>query len=94
MATYIMFGNYSAEALNGMNKKRTDSVTKLVKKLGGKVVSMYALLGKTDLVFIVNFPNTAGAMKASVAIAKLTGISFSTAPAVTVKEFDDLMTGL
>jgi uncharacterized protein with GYD domain len=94
MATYFMFGNYSAAALKGMSKKRTDIVTKLIKKLGGEVVSMYALLGKTDLVFIVKFPNTAGAMKASVAIAKATGISFTTAPAVSVKEFDDLTAGL
>jgi uncharacterized protein with GYD domain len=89
-----MFGNYSAEAFKGMSKKRTDAVTKLVKKLGGEVVSMYALLGKTDLLFIVNFPNTAGALKASVALAKLTGIAFTTAPAVTVKEFDNLIAGL
>ena len=94
MATFFMFGSYSAEALKGMSKKRTDAVTKLVKKQGGEVVSMYALLGKTDLVFIVKFPDTAGAMKASVAIAKITGISFTTAPAVTVKEFDELQAGL
>jgi hypothetical protein len=33
-------------------------------------------------------------MKASVAITKLTGISFSTMPAVTVQDFDRLMSGI
>jgi hypothetical protein len=33
------------------------------------------------------------AMKASVELTKLLGISFTTAPAVTVEEFDELIEG-
>jgi uncharacterized protein with GYD domain len=52
---------------------------------------MFATLGVTDLVFVLSFPSTNDAIKASVALSKMTGIAFSTAPAVPVAEFDKLM---
>ena len=91
MATYMMFGKYSQKALGGIGADRTDKAEKIIKKAGGKIISMYALLGVEDLVLIVDLPDTKAAMKVSVAISKLTGIGFSTAPAVPVKEFDKLV---
>jgi uncharacterized protein with GYD domain len=55
---------------------------------------MYATLGRHDLVFVVDFPGTEEAMKASVALGRMSGIAFSTAPAVTVEKFDELMEDL
>lgn len=60
-------------------------------KIWGQVKGMYALLGEKDLVFIVTLPGTKEAMKASVSLSKLTGISFTTSPAVTVDEFDKIL---
>ena len=91
MATFLMFGKYSPQALDRMSAERTASAVDLIKKFGGEVQSMYATLGVNDLVFVVSFPSTEDAMKASVALSKMTGIAFSTAPAVTVAEFDKLM---
>ena len=92
MATFFMFGRYaSAEALKGMSQKRTKEAENLVKKFGGKVELIYALLGEEDLVIISAFPGIENAMKASVALTKTTGISFTTVPAVPVEEFDKLM---
>ena len=91
MATFFMFGKYSPEAMKTMSSKRTTKAVEAIKKHGGKVISMYSLLGDKDLVFIVSLSNMEQAMKASVALHKLTGISFSTSPAVTVEEFDRLM---
>jgi uncharacterized protein with GYD domain len=91
MPTFFMFGKYSSESLKGITPKRTDKTLKLLKELGGEVKSIYALLGKTDLVLIVDLPNIEQVMKASVALHKLTGISFSSVPAVTVEEFDKMM---
>ncbi|HOO39230.1 MAG TPA: GYD domain-containing protein [Deltaproteobacteria bacterium] len=91
MATFFLFGKYSVEALKEMSADRTKKVETLIEKFGGKVHSMYALFGEKDLVFILDFPSPQDAMKASVAMTKLTGISFSTSPAVTVDEFDKLM---
>ena len=90
MATYILFGKYSAEALKGVSAARTKKALALVKKLKGKVVGMYALLGEKDLVFILELPGMEEAMKVSIGMHRLTGISFSTAPAVSVEAFDKL----
>jgi uncharacterized protein with GYD domain len=90
MAIFFMFGKYSPEAMKTMTSKRTMKAVNVIKKSGGKVISMYALLGEKDLVFMVSLPNMEQAMKASVALHKLTGISFSTSPAVTVEKFDRL----
>jgi len=92
MATFFMFGRYtSAEALKGISPKRTKEAENLIKKFGGKVESMYVLLGEKDLVAILTFPGVEQAMKASVALGKMTGISFTTMPAVPVEEFDKLI---
>ena len=91
MSTFFMFGKYSLEGLKGMNTGRTKKIQRLIEKFGGKVNSMHALLGENDLVFITDFPGFEQAMKASVAVTRMTGISFSTCPAVTVEEFDRLM---
>ena len=91
MATYFMFGKYSAEAVEGASAERTKKAIDLISKFGGKVNSIYALLGDIDLVIIAEFPGTSEAMKASVALSKLTNISFKTAPAVTVEEFDKML---
>ncbi|HVO66646.1 MAG TPA: GYD domain-containing protein [Syntrophales bacterium] len=91
MSTFFMLGKYSSEGLKGISAGRTDKAMKLIKKFGGEVKSMYALLGEIDLVFILTFPDVEKAMQASVALNKLTGISFTTLPAVTVEEFDKVM---
>jgi hypothetical protein len=41
-------------------------------------------------VMIADLPDNARAMAASTALAKATGIAFTTAPAVTIEEFDKL----
>jgi hypothetical protein len=53
---------------------------------------MHALLGEYDLLFCVSLPGVEDAIKASVALKKLTGISFSSCPAVSVETFDQLIT--
>lgn len=91
MATFFMFGKYSQEAVKGISAERTERAVEVIKKFGGEVKTMYALLGEQDLVLILTFPGIEQAMQASVALSKLTGIDFTTSPAVTVEEFDKLM---
>lgn len=94
MATFFLFGKYSSGALNDLSAGRTEKAVGLIKKFSGELNSMYALLGEKDLVMIVNFPGVEQALKASLAIGKLTGISFSTSQALPVAEFDKLITEL
>jgi uncharacterized protein with GYD domain len=86
-----MYGKYSQEALKDISAERTKKAVDLITKAGGKVNSMYALLGKYDLVLITDFPSVAEAMKVSVALNKLTNISFTSFPAISVEEFDKIM---
>jgi len=52
---------------------------------------MHVLLGEYDLLFCVALPGIEEAMKASVTLSKLTGIAFTTCPAITVETFDSLV---
>lgn len=91
MPIFLMFGTYSAEAVKGISSARTEKARSLIKENGGKIVSMYAVMGDHDLVFTVDFPDAEKAMTTSMALHKLTGIHFSTSPVVDVEQFDKLM---
>jgi len=93
MATYLMFGKYSIDALAKISLARTKSANAFIGACGGVIKDAYALLGETDLVLVVEFPSIEKAMKASVSLAKQLGIAFKTEPAVSVEEFDKLITG-
>ncbi|MGQ9573967.1 MAG: GYD domain-containing protein [Thermoguttaceae bacterium] len=94
MATFLMFGKYSVQAIKEISSERTDAAVDLIERFGGEVQAMYATLGPNDLVFIVNFPGVEEAMKASVALSRMSGIAFQTSPVVTVERFDELMQDL
>jgi uncharacterized protein with GYD domain len=91
MATYLMFGTYSPEAMRAISSKRTDEAQGVIRKYGGELKAAFALLGEVDLVVIVDLPDTEHAMQTSAALTKLLGISFRTAPAVSIETFDKLM---
>ncbi len=94
MATFLMFGKYNGEAIKEMSAERTDTAVDLIERYGGEVQVMYAILGPYDLVFAVEFPGMEEAMKASVALCRMSGIAFSTSPALTVERFDEVMADL
>ena len=91
MATLVMFGNYSSDSIKDISPKRTRKAEALIRQNGGEVVAGYALLGKVDLVLILELPNVGTAMQTSAGLSKMLGISFTTAPAVSLKKFDKLM---
>ena len=93
MATFVMFGRYSVDAMKDISAGRTKNATAVIGDSGGKVQAAYALLGETDLVLVVDFPGVKEVMAASIKLAQLLGISFTTSPAVTVEEFDELIEG-
>jgi uncharacterized protein with GYD domain len=91
MATYLMFGKYSQEALDKISAERSEKAIALLKGLGAETKAGYALMGEHDLVLIVDFPDNDSAIKASVGLARLLGIAFKTAPAVSMEAFDKLI---
>ena len=90
MTTFIMTGKYSTEAIKQISGERTTKAIEIVQQCGGKIVATYATMGETDLLAIMEFPGINEAIKASVALNKALGVSFSTVPAVPVEEFDKL----
>jgi uncharacterized protein with GYD domain len=91
MEPFLMFGNFMGDSVKEISAERTVQATALIEGLGGKVKGGYAMLGAYDLLLIVKFPGVKEAMKASVELTKLLSIAFTTAPAVTVEEFDALV---
>ncbi|PIU18336.1 MAG: hypothetical protein COT16_02500 [Elusimicrobia bacterium CG08_land_8_20_14_0_20_44_26] len=91
MAKFLMMGKYSSQAIKEIGAKRTKKAEELLEELGGKLESAYALMGAYDLVLIVELPGFEDAVKASIALNKMTGISFSTSPAMEVSDFDRMM---
>lgn len=90
MSVFFMFGKYSDDALKKISAKRTEEANSIIKDLDGELQSAFALLGEYDLVLIVVFPGLEEAMKASLSLHRLTGIAFTTAPAIEVGDFDKL----
>jgi uncharacterized protein with GYD domain len=86
MATFFMFGRYTHEALRAISAERTQAAVEEIKKMGGEVNAMHVLLGEYDLMICVQ-----DAVKASVALARLTGVAFTTCPAIEVEVFDRLV---
>ena len=91
MATYLMFGKYSLDSVKQISAKRTDQAADLIKKHGGELKGGYALLGYVDLVLVVDLPDNGQAMKTSAALSKMLDIEFTTAPALSLEAFDELM---
>ena len=90
MATFVMLGRYTPEAMKGIAAERTARAAEAIRKAGGQVKETYALLGAHDLLIMAEFPGVTEAMQGSLALTKLTGIAFSTSPAVPVEKFDEL----
>lgn len=93
MATFFMFGKYSSGAVEQISAQRTDKARQLIEGLGGRVKDIYALMGEYDVAVIAELPNMAEAMRASVALKKLTDITFFTVAAMPMDEFDKLFRG-
>lgn len=91
MATFIMLGQYTTDSVKQISAERSVKAEALVKQHGGKVKDGYAMLGKNDLLLIVEADNVESAMKISVGLSKLLDISFTTSPAVDIDDFDKLM---
>lgn len=91
MQTFLMFGKYSSNALKNASATRTRKAEHLIGRFHGRVRSMYALLGEHDLVLIVDLPGVEEAVKVSAGLMELTGVAFTTVPAISVSAFDKLI---
>ena len=91
MPIFMMFGRYTQKGMKGISPERTQKANAIIEEVGGKAVSMYAVLGEDDLVLTLELPNSDVAMAVSVALHKLTGVAFRTSPVVEAEKFDTLI---
>ena len=91
MSIFLMFGKYSSEAVKNISSDRTEKAREVILKNGGKIISMYAVMGEHDLVFTIDFPDANKAVVTSAALYKLTGIHFTSSVVVDVEQFDKLI---
>ncbi len=91
MATFILFGNYTASSIQEISAQRTAKAKAIIKRYRGKLKAMYAALGAYDLVVVVDFPGIEEAMKTSIAFTRSLGIAIHTAPAIPVSKFDQMV---
>ena len=88
MPIFIMIGKYSQNALENVSPQRTKKAEQLIARYDGTIKAMYALLGADDLFMVVELPSIEDALRVSISLTKLTGISFHTSPAISVDDFD------
>ena len=91
MPVFMMFGKYTRDSLSNASAERTRKAVKIIEKNGGKVISMYALLGENDLVFTLDFPDPETPVISEICPRGMsTLISFklcSRAPRITILSF-------
>jgi len=92
MQIFFMMGKYSSQALKTASVVRTRKAENLIGRAKGRIKAVYALLGEYDIVLIVELPGIPEAIKVSAGLTRLTGVSFVSTPAVSVAEFDKLIT--
>ena len=92
MRTFLIFAKSSPQELKEISLKYRAEVVSLVNSFGGNVRSMYVMLKERYLILTLSFPEIKTAIKASIALSKLTGISFTTSPAVFIEGFNNIKT--
>jgi len=89
MGTYIMLSRLTEDGAETIRKNpnRIQEVNKELAGMGVKVTQQYAVLGAYDFVNIVEAPDLATVMKASVALGSRGSVRIETLAAVTMDEF-------
>ena len=88
MPHYIILGNFIEQGIRNIKDtiKRAEAFKAAVEKAGGKFVSHYYTLGKTDFVTIVEAPNDETIIPAILSTASLGNARTETLKAFTVDE--------
>jgi len=92
MPKYLLQGSYTAEGAKGLLKdggsKRRAAAKTLIESLGGKIECIYFAFGKSDVIAIVDVPDSASAAAASLAIGASGGLKATLTVLLTPEEID------
>ena len=89
MPTYIALYKLTDQGIKGIKEApgRIEAAIKGAEKMGGKVISIYAVLGEYDYVAIGEFPSDEAATTFALAIGSLGNVRTTTLRAYTKEEF-------
>src|SRR5258708_26206357 len=89
MAIYILLSNLTDEGAKTITNKpdRLKEVNKEIEKLGVRVLSQYATLGRYDFVNIVEAADNATIARVSAELASRGSINIMTLPAINIDDF-------
>jgi uncharacterized protein with GYD domain len=92
MAKYLLQGTYTAEGAKGLLKDggstRRAAAKTLVESVGGKIECLYFAFGKTDVLAIVDMPDSASAAATSLAIGASGALTGKLTVLLTPEEID------
>ena len=96
MAKYLIEGNYVGAGVSGLlnegGSSRRQAVESLVASLGGSVESIYYAFGDTDVYVIVDLPDNASAVAASLVAGASGAVDTSITVLLTPEEIDEAIT--
>jgi uncharacterized protein with GYD domain len=92
MPKYLLQASYSADGTKGLLKdggtKRRAAARTLVESLGGKMDCFYYAFGETDVVAVVDLPDSVSAAAASLAIGSTGAVRGHVTVLLTPEEID------
>ena len=93
MATYITFGNYTAQGMANIKESpgRLDAAREQLAAIGVRIKDFYMTMGEYDFVTIIEAPDNKTAAKALLALGSQGNVSTATYAAVTEDEFKTLI---
>jgi len=96
METYIILTNYTQQGIASIKEApaRIDEGRKAVEAAGGKVIAWYLTMGRYDVVFVVQVPNSKIAATLLLTLGNQGNVRTETLRAFTEEEFKGIVAGL
>jgi uncharacterized protein with GYD domain len=92
MAKYLFTANYVGKGVEGLLKEggsaRREAAAKAMASVGGKIESFYYAFGDTDVLGIIDMPDVASAVAASLAINASGTVNLKLTPLIQPEEVD------
>ena len=89
MPTYVNLWKYTKDGLMDIKKtpKRFELAKKIIKDVGGKLLSIYGLIGEYDLITVMEMPDEKVATSTVLKICSTGRITSQTMTAVSIDDF-------
>jgi len=89
MPTYVTLWKYTKDGLTDMKKtpERYEAVKKIISNAGGKLLSIYGLIGEYDVVTVMELPNEKAAASTMLKICAKGRITSQTMTALPIDDF-------